>query len=168
MRVLRQEESWKGESAKRPAAVRPVNLRAASRARTRGPPEKWQVNGTGWRRAKDCSRRIEKVTRLSGADNHLLLPFARASNPFLPTLLCHIRRWVFISLPSRYQIEESGLTFQAATSNVIPSSLRALIHAMVENTFFFALMRISAKSMCMRNIFNVMNNITYVRGILNT
>jgi len=101
MRVLRQEESWKGESAKRPAAVRPVNLRAASRARTRGPPEKWQVNGTGWRRAKDCSRRIEKVTRLPGADNHLRLPFARASNPFLPTLLCHICRWVFISLPSR-------------------------------------------------------------------
>jgi len=41
------------------------------------------------------------------------------------------------SVTSRYQIEESGLTFQAATSNVISSSLRELIHAMVGKYLFY-------------------------------
>lgn len=143
-RVRKNREKGNLRNARQPS-VR-LNLRAASvveNAHSRSARKmagKW--NG-GWERgrgarAKDCSRRIEKVTRLPGADNHLRLPFARASNPFIPTLLCHIRRWVFISLPSRPR--DTGLknrdTFQAATSNAIPSSLRELIRESGTTVFF--------------------------------
>lgn len=90
--------------------------------------------------AKDCSRRIEKVTRLPGADKHLRLLFARVgATPF--------RRPSFVTFAGEYSYpfrrRDTGLknrdTFQAATSNVIPSSPRELIprYGRIEVIFFF-------------------------------
>lgn len=87
---------------------------------------KW--NGGGW--AKDCSRRIEKVTRLPGADNHLRLPFEHASNPFLPPL-SHSPVSIHISSAAspRYRIEESR-HFSSCYEQC--NALRELIRVMVE------------------------------------